>query len=76
MELETFIQNFADQFMNPGAEVFTADTDFHKLSGWSSLTALLEMAMIEEQYGIAIKGEDIRNALSLHALFDIIQSRK
>jgi acyl carrier protein len=76
MELETFIKNFANQFMNPDADVFTADTDFHTLSGWSSLTALLEMAMIEEQYGVAIKGEDIRNTRSLRALFEIIQSRK
>jgi acyl carrier protein len=76
MELETFIQNFADQFMDPDADVFTADTDFHKLSGWSSLTALLEMAMIEEQYGITLTGNDIRNTPTLRALFDIIQSRK
>jgi len=76
MELETFIQNFADQFMNPGAEVFTADTDFHTLSGWSSLTALLEMAMIEEQYGITLTGNDIRHTPTLRALFDIIQKSK
>jgi len=75
MELETFIQNFAGQFMNPGEDRFTADTDFHTLSGWSSLTALLEMAMIEEQYGVTLTGNDIRHTPTLRALFEIIQKK-
>ena len=40
MELNEFIQNFAEQFDDTPANEFTKDTVFHELDEYSSLIAL------------------------------------
>ena len=52
MEIKEFIQNFADQFDDTDASVFTSETKFKELEEWSSLTALSVIAMIDEEYDV------------------------
>ena len=40
MNLQEFISKFASQFEDEDPSVFTADTDYHELDSWSSLTGL------------------------------------
>lgn len=75
MDIQTFIQNFADQFDETDANVFTAETEFRKLDEWSSLSALSIIAMADEEYDVKIKGEDIRNSRTIGDLYEIIKSR-
>ena len=76
MELQEFITNFANQFEETDSSVFTKDTVFKNLDEWSSLMALSIIAMVDEEYGVALKGDDIRSADTLEDLFDIIKSKK
>ena len=75
MELNDFIQNFADQFDETEANVFTAETNFHELEEWSSLIALSIIAMVDEEYDVALKGDDIRNAKTIQDLFNTVKSK-
>lgn len=76
MELKKFIENFAEQFESTDTSAFTADTKFKQLDEWSSLMALSIIAMIDEEYEIAVKGEDIRVASTISNLFEIVKSRE
>lgn len=76
MQLDQFIQNFIDQFEDLDANVITPQTVFKDLDEWSSLSALSIIAMADEDYGVMLKGEDIRNAVTVEDLFDIVKSRK
>ena len=76
MELQEFIKNFANQFEETDPSVFTKDTVFKDLDEWSSLTALSIIAMVDEEYGVALKGDDIRSANTIEDLYDIIKSKK
>lgn len=76
MELNQFIENFATQFDDTDASEIKAETVFKELEEWSSLTALSIIAMVDEEYDIRIKGDDIRNASTVSELFDIIKSKK
>lgn len=76
MELQNFIQHFASQFEETELNQFTVNTDFKQLDEWSSLMALSIIAMVDEEYDVQIKGEDIRNARTIGDLFEIIKSRK
>ena len=69
MDLSKFIQNFADQFNETDASEFTAETDFKELDEWSSLIALSVMAMIDEEYNVKIKGDDIRKSVTIKGPF-------
>ena len=75
MELKEFIENFADQFDDTDASELTAETKFKDLDEWSSLIALSVIAMVDEEYDTAIKGDDIRNSDTIKDLFDIVMSK-
>jgi acyl carrier protein len=72
MKIEKFIENFAEQFETINVEDLQADTEFKALEEWSSLTALSIIAMIDEKYGIVLKGSDIRTAETIEDLFAIV----
>ena len=76
MELQEFITNFANQFEETDSSVFTKDTVFKNLDEWSSLLALSIIAMADEEYEVALKGDDIRSANTIEDLFEIIKNKK
>lgn len=76
MELNVFIENFANQFDETDASVFTAETKYHDLEEWSSLIALSIIAMADEEYDVTLKGDDIKNAVTIEDLFNTVKSKK
>jgi len=75
MEIKEFIENFANQFEDTDASVFKAETVFKELDEWSSLVALSVIAMVDEEYDITIKGEDIRNSNTIEDLFNAVKAK-
>lgn len=75
MEIKEFIANFADQFDDTDASEITAATEFKNLDEWSSLIALSVIAMVDEEYDVTLKGDDIRGAVTVEDLFNIVKSR-
>lgn len=75
MELKSFIENFAAQFDETDASVFTAETRFRDLDEWSSLIGLSLIAMVDEEYDITLKGDDIKNANTVEDLFNTVKSK-
>ena len=75
MELKEFIEKFAEQFDETDTNVFTANTKYKELDEWSSLLALSIIAMIDEEYDIRIKGDDIRNTSTIEDLYNLIKNK-
>ncbi len=75
MELKDFIANFAEQFDETDASVFTAQTAFHDLDEYSSLIALSIIAMVDEEYDVALKGDDMKSAVTIEDLYNIVKSK-
>lgn len=75
MELELFIEKFAEQFDNTPIEEFTTATVFKNLNEWSSLTALSIIAMVDEEFDKRITGADIRNASTIEDLYNLVKSK-
>ena len=76
MELKKFIENFASQFDDTDVEEFASDTKFKELGEWSSLMALSLIAMVDEEYNVRIKGDDIRSSETIEELFNLVSSRR
>jgi len=76
MNFEEFINNFAKLFDETEKSEFTAEKEFKQLDEWSSLHALLIIAMADEVYGVKVTGEDIRNSRKVIDIYEIIKSRK
>lgn len=75
MELNEFVAHFAEQFEETEPSVFTPETVFHELDEYSSLIALSIIAMVDEEYGVTIKGTDIREAVTIEDLYNTVKSR-
>lgn len=75
MEIKEFIEKFAEQFDDTELSVFTPETIYKELDEWSSLMALSIIAMVDEEYDVPIKGNDINNASTIEDLFNIVKSK-
>lgn len=76
MELKDFIENFAQQFDETEESVFAASTVFKELDEWSSLLALSVIAMVDEEYDVRIKGDDIRSSETIEDLFNVVKGKQ
>lgn len=74
MELQDFIEKFAEQFEETAASEIKADTVFKELDEWSSLIALSVIAMVDDEYGKSIRGDVIRSSDTVEDLFNRINA--
>lgn len=75
MEIKDFIANFIDQFDETDPSEIKAETVFHDLEEYSSLIALSIIAMVDEEYDVQLKGDDMRSAVTVEDLFNIVKSK-
>ena len=75
MELQEFVQNFANQFDETDASEIKAETVFKELDEWSSLIALSVIAMADEEYDVTLKGDDMRAAVTIQDLYNTVKAK-
>ena len=73
--LEEFVVLFAEQFDDTDASEITATTVFHDLDEWSSIIGLSVIAMVDEEFGVALKGNDVSSAVTIEDLYKTVQSK-
>lgn len=73
--LEEFLKLFAEQFDETDPSEIKAETIFKELDEWSSLIALSVIAMADEEYDVTLKGNDIKNSVTVEDLFNTIKSK-
>ena len=76
MELKEFIENFAEQFDDTDVSEIQADTEYRELDDWTSLTALSIIAMIDEEYDVQLRADEMRKTQTIQELFDLVKSKK
>ena len=76
MDINEFIEHFAEQFEDTNSSEFKAETIFKDLDEWSSLMALNIIAMVVEEYDVTLKGADIEKSTTIKDLFNTVQSKK
>lgn len=76
MEISDFIKNFSNQFDDTDPSEIKLETVFKDLDEWSSLTSLSIIAMCDEEYGVKVTGDDIRDVATVKDLFNLVSSRK
>ena len=76
MELHDFIQNIVNLFDDIDTSNFSVLTDFKDNDEWNSLLVLSVIAMVDEEYGIIITSDDIRQAKTIGDLYSIVKSKQ
>ncbi len=76
IDINEFVDNFAGQFDDTPADQFNADTRFRDIDEWSSLIGLSIIAMVDEEYEVTLKGDDIKNSNTIRDIYNIVVSKK
>jgi acyl carrier protein len=76
INLQEFIKKISEQFDETDANEFKAATEFKKLIDWNSVCALSIIAVIDDEFGVIINGDDIRKSKTIEDLFNIVKENK
>jgi len=74
MDINDFIRLFSELFDDTDAATLTPATKFRDLDEWSSITALSLITTVEEELGIKLRADQIKNAVTIADLHALIQS--
>lgn len=74
--LDEFIALFAEQFDETDISEFKAETEFKALNEWSSLIALSIIAMVDDEFDVVLKGDDIKKSKTIEDLYKLVESSK
>lgn len=68
--LDEFVELFAEQFDDTDASKIQASTVFHELDEFSSLIGLSLIAMVDEEFDVALKGDDVKTSVTVEDLYN------
>lgn len=73
--LEEFVALFAEQFDFTDPSEISAETVYHDLDEWSSLISLSIIAMVDEEFDVALKGDDVKDSITVEDLYNCVVSK-
>ena len=73
--MEELIKNFANQWDDTEAEIYTSDCAFHDLEEWSSLVGLAILNMIAKKYGVKVAPDELKKTVTVEDVYHLIQSK-
>lgn len=74
MDINSFVELIADQFVDTNPSVFKPETRFRELEEYSSLIALYIIGVVFEAYGVSLKSADMIGADTIQDLFNIVEA--
>ncbi|MBC5841487.1 acyl carrier protein [Flavobacterium sp. F-380] len=75
MNKEQFLINFTEQFDETDSSLIKLESKFRDLDEWSSMMALIVIAMVDQEYNVKLTGDDIRTSETVSDLYDKISEK-
>lgn len=72
MTQQEFLNKFVEQFEETDPSTITMDTNFREIDEWSSMMALMIIAMADEEFGVKLTGDNIRNSKTVSDLYHVV----
>ena len=76
MEIGELIKRLEAEFEDAPAGTIKPGTNLRDIEGWGSMYSLIIIALADTEYGVTIKGEELKNVQTIQDLFDLIQRKK
>ncbi|HPD66308.1 MAG TPA: acyl carrier protein [Bacteroidia bacterium] len=73
--IEEFIKRLEEQFDDLPKGVLKPSSLFREAFSWNSINALIVIALIQTEYGVAIDAEDLRKSKTVQDLYNIVKER-
>lgn len=75
MELNEFVQNFAEQFESTDSNTFTPSTYFRNLDEWSSIVGLGVLSMCGEIYGVMMTPQELKSSETIEDFYEKVKNK-
>ena len=76
MELNEFIEKFAEQFEDTDPSEITAGTNYRELDEWSSLMGMVIIAFVKTEMGKTVTGDELKACKSVEQLYNHIMAKQ
>lgn len=73
--LEKFIDLFSELFEDTEKTAFTPDCRFKDLDEWSSLIAISVVGMVDEEYDVSLRGDDVKLSDTISDLYNVVVNK-
>ena len=71
MEIIDFIKVIEDEFEDLTPGTLSPNSVFRDMDGWSSMHALIFVALIDTTYDVLLTGDELKSCITIKDLFDI-----
>ena len=75
MRIEDFIASLEEEYEDIAPGTLKPESVFREVFEWSSINALILIALVKTNYDVTVVAEDIANSVTIQDLFNIIKSR-
>jgi acyl carrier protein len=75
MDVSEFIKKLETEFEDIPKGYLTPSIKMSDIEGWSSMHSLIVVALADTEYGVTLKGDELKKAQSIQELFDVIKSK-
>jgi acyl carrier protein len=72
LDIELFIDRFADAIEYEGTAMLDPDTPFNAVENWDSLAALSTIAMIFSEYGVEVSGRELKSCEKIGDMIEVV----
>jgi acyl carrier protein len=76
MDINEFIQKLQGEFEDIPAGFLKPETKISDIEGWGSMHALIVIALIDTEFGVTLKGDELRKIQSVQELYDMAENLK
>jgi acyl carrier protein len=71
MEIKDFIEKFAEAIEVDEVEALASETEFRELDEWSSLSVMMLVAMMDEEFEKQVGDKEIKTCYTIQDLYDL-----
>jgi acyl carrier protein len=75
MKIEDFIARIEEEYEDIVPGTIKPDSIFREVFEWSSINALILIALVKTEYDVTINAEDIAGSVTVEDLYKIVLSR-
>jgi acyl carrier protein len=76
MSIDEFIQKLEGEFEDIPKGTLKPETKITDIEGWGSMHALIVIALVDTEYNVTIKGDELRQIQSVQQLYDTVVAKQ
>lgn len=76
MDINELLGKLQNEFEDIPPGTLKPETKISDIEGWGSMHALIVIALADTDYGVTIKGDELRKVQSVQELYDLIMDKQ